>query len=194
MLDRIYRKLLISYTKLKYFAQQSITVGKDSIIYPSSRIATTCKGGSIKIGNNCIIGRSKSSSIIGHFFPTKIVVKEDDAKVTIGNNTNLNGVYIASRKSVEIGNNCRIAAGVTILDHNGHLVNSCNRTYGQDNPKSVIIGNNVWLGTNCIVLKDTVIGDNCVVSCGSIIKGVFEPNSIIQGNPGVVVGNLPLNE
>ena len=151
----------------------------------------TKSGGGIIIGANSTIGRKRNSrSIIGHFYPTKIYVKNYSALVKIGDNTNLNGVYIACRKSITIGDNCRLASGVVILDYYGHELHSQNRTTGIDCPKSIIIGNNVWIGTNSIILKDTTIGDNCVVSCGSIVKGHFDKNSIIQGNPGVVVGKI----
>lgn len=109
-----------------------------------------------------------------------------DASLSIGCNVHLNGVYIAFRKQVSIGDNCRIAAGVVILDYNGHIVSSLDRTKGFDNPMEVRIGNNVWIGTNAIILKGTIIGDNCVVGAGSIVKGFFPTNSIIQGNPAVV--------
>lgn len=116
--------------------------------------------GGVKIGRNCAIGRRKKGTIIGHFFPTKIYINDKSAKINIGNNVNLNGVYIASRKYISIGDNCRIAAGVVILDYNGHIVNSNNRTIGRDTPQSIFIGNNVWIGTNSIVLKGSIIGDN----------------------------------
>ena len=35
----------------------------------------------------------------------------------------------------------------------------------------VEIGNNVWIGANCVILRGTKIGDNCVVAAGSVIKG-----------------------
>lgn len=189
MINRLYRLFLLAYTNFYVLTHRTISIGENSIIHPSSYISATCRGG-VEIGNNCGIGRRKNAHIIGHFFPTKIIAKGLNASVRIGNNTNLNGVYIASRKSIEIGSNCRIAAGVVILDYNGHIVKSSDRTCGQDNPKPIIIGNNVWIGTNSIILKGTSIGNNCVVSCGSVVKGHYEKNSIIQGNPGVVIGKI----
>lgn len=172
-----------------------VKVGNGSIIYPTTSISAISdikKRGGVIIGQNCAIGRRKSGRIIGHFYPTKIYINDRTANIIIGNNVNLNGAYIASRQLVSIGDNCRIAAGVVIIDYNGHIVNSINRTIGQDSPQSIIIGNNVWIATNSIILKGTHIGDNCVVAAGSIVKGNFECNSIIQGNPGVVVGKVKI--
>lgn len=193
MINKLYRIFLLAYTKCYTFITHSVNIGEGSVVYPTTRISNSCME-RVKIGANCAIGRRKKGPIIGHFFPTRIIIKGSDASVHIGNNTNLNGVYIASRKSIEIGSNCRIAAGVVILDHKGHIVNSGDRTHGQDIPNPITIGDNVWLGTNCIILKGTVIGDNSVVSCGSVVKGVFEENSIIQGNPAKVVGKVQIDK
>jgi acetyltransferase-like isoleucine patch superfamily enzyme len=106
----------------------------------------------------------------------------------------LNGVYVHAQKAISIGNNCVIAAGVNIIDANGHQVVSSNRTVGRDDPKPIIIGNNVWIGLNAVILKGANIGNNCVISAGSVVGGGDYPqNSLIQGNPAKVVGALQIN-
>lgn len=149
--------------------------------------------GGVKIGDNSIIGKRKHSATIGHFYPTRIKLASKGASLDIGCNVHLNGVYIACRKQISIGDNCRVAAGVVILDYNGHEVRSLDRTKDQDNPMDVLIGNNVWIGTNAIILKGTSIGDNCVVGAGSVVKGFFPPDSIIIGNPATVSSTIEFN-
>lgn len=73
-----------------------------------------------------------------------------------------------------------IAGNVNIFDSNGHETYSLNRTVGCDKPEPIHIGNNVWIGMNVIILKGSVIGDNCVVAAGSVVKGVFPDNAIIS--------------
>ena len=96
------------------------------------------------------------------------------------------------KKRIRIGDNCVIAAGVNIIDSNGHVVNSSNRTIGRDNPVEITIGNNVWIGMNCTILKGSVIGDNCVIAAGSVVKGSFPENCIIQGNPAEKINDIEL--
>ena len=43
----------------------------------------------------------------------------------------------------------------------------------------IIIGNNVWIGSNTIILRGSKIGNNCVIGAGSVIKGTYEDGSII---------------
>lgn len=79
------------------------------------------------------------------------------------------------------------------MDSNGHETISNNRTIGSDEPKSIVIGDNVWIAINVVILKGSVIGDNCIISAGSVVKGVFPKNSIISGNPARVVKQLNIN-
>lgn len=43
---------------------------------------------------------------------------------------------------------------------------------------TVKIGNNVWIGSGCIILKGAIIGDNSVIAAGSIVKGNVDCNSL----------------
>jgi acetyltransferase-like isoleucine patch superfamily enzyme len=112
----------------------------------------------------------------------------------IGDNCRVNGAYIHAQKGINIGKNCVIAAGVNVIDSNGHELYSGDRTRGRDTAKEIAIGDNVWIGLNAIILKDTSIGNNSVVAAGSVVKGNFPENSLIQGNPAVLIKQLEINE
>ncbi len=99
----------------------------------------------------------------------------------------------ASKKKILIGENCVIASGVNIIDSNGHILLSTDRTKGRDNAEEIIIGNNVWIGLNATILKGSIIGENSVIAAGSVVKGIFPPNSLIVGNPAVLVKELKIN-
>lgn len=43
---------------------------------------------------------------------------------------------------------------------------------------SVSIGNNVWIGANTVILRDSIIGDNAVIAAGSVVKGNIPPNTV----------------
>lgn len=147
----------------------------------------------IIIGNNVYLRSNPEGYHTGMPFPTTIIADKNGAKISVGNNCRFNGVYVHAQSEIIIGDNCVIAAGVNIIDSNGHIVISSNRTIGRDDPKSIIIGNNVWLGVNTIVLKGSTIGDNSIVSAGSVVCGGDYPkNSLIQGNPAKVVGTLKI--
>jgi acetyltransferase-like isoleucine patch superfamily enzyme len=123
-------------------------------------------------------------------FPSTFFIDKKNAFIEVGENSRLNGVYIHAQEGITIGKNCVIASGVNIIDSNGHILHSSNRTIGRDEAKEIIIGDNVWIGLNSIILKGTTIGNNSVVGAGSVVKGFFPDNSIIQGNPATVQGKI----
>jgi acetyltransferase-like isoleucine patch superfamily enzyme len=118
---------------------------------------------------------------------TTLLIDVKEGEIVIGAKTRINGAFIHAKKSITIGNCCVVASGVNILDSNGHEVYSSDRTFGKDNPESIIIEDNVWIGINAIILKGTYIGKNSIVSAGSVVKGKFPDNSLIVGNPAKLV-------
>lgn len=145
------------------------------------------KTGWIKIGKGSRIGTSNRGYRITFFHPTRISARGEGATIEIGENAFINGANIFARKSVKIGNHAHIGGGVTITDLNAHLTYSLNRDEGEDHPEPVIIGNNVWIGLDAIILKGTEIGDNSVVAAGSVVKGKFPEFSLIGGNPAKLI-------
>ncbi len=56
--------------------------------------------------------------------------------------------------------------------------------------KPITIGKNCFIGCNAIILKGSILGDGCIVGAGAVVSGVFEPGSVIAGNPAKVVKTL----
>lgn len=148
----------------------------------------------MKIGANCKIGASPKQYHAGMPFYTRLLCDGPNSSIIIGDNCRINGASIHAESNVYIGDNCVIASGVSIMDSNGHVVYSTNRTIGRDAPRPINIGNNVWIGLNSVVLKGSIIGDNCVIAVGSVVKGTFPQNSLIAGNPAKVVKYLEFGE
>jgi acetyltransferase-like isoleucine patch superfamily enzyme len=149
-------------------------------------------GNAIRIGDNVYLRSISRGYQAGMPFSTTLLTDVPGATIIIGNNARINGAYIHAQQSISIGSNCVIASGVNILDTNGHELYSTDRTKKRDTPAPVSIGNNVWVGLNAIILKGTTIGDNSVVSAGSVVKGEFPANSLIMGNPAQVVKTLDI--
>lgn len=57
----------------------------------------------------------------------------------------------------------------------------------------IVIGDNCRLNGTYVHSKKRIrIGNNCVIAANSVVKGIFPPNSLIQGNPAVVKSILPI--
>jgi len=122
----------------------------------------------------------------------KLVAGRPDAVIRIGKNSRLNGASIHAWKNIDCGEGCLFAAGVQIMDANGHKVSpETKRTLSKDEPRPVKIGNDVWLGLNVIVLPGSKIGDNVVVGANSVISGEIPSNTIVKM---AAVDILPLDK
>ena len=186
----------ICHTFLLSF-NRGVRIGKKSRVYYKSSIICTSSSynssGGVKIGSNCRLGTSARNYHGGMPFPTSLLCDGNGSKILIGDNCRLNGVYVHSQKSVTIGNNCVMASGVNIVDSNGHETNSMDRTTGRDTPQEIIIGNNVWIGLNSIILKGSVIGDNSIIAAGSVVKGNVPENSIYSTQNQVSIKEILIN-
>lgn len=47
--------------------------------------------------------------------------------------------------------------------------------------REVIIGNDVWIGANCIIFEGVTIGDGAVIGAGSIIRCNVPPYAVVVG-------------
>lgn len=91
-------------------------------------------------------------------------------KVFINDNCNINCV-----NKITIGAYTKIAPNVCINDHDH------NYKEGSDDHLligEVTIGEHVWIGSNVVILRDTVIGDHAVIAAGSIVKGTVPPHTL----------------
>lgn len=182
---------MINLFWIKFIAKSAI-IGKNSKI--DYNVSIINLKSNISIGNNVYLRGIAKGYQAGMVFPTSLLADAPNSKITIGDNCRINGAYIHAQKNISIGKNCVIASNVNIMDTNGHVVYSNNRTRGRDEPREVVIGDNVWIGLNVVILKGTKIEKNSVVSAGSVVKGEFPSNSIISGNPAKTVKIITIND
>lgn len=95
------------------------------------------------------------------------------------------GVKIAAADAIHIGNNCMLAANVSITDSDWHGVYNRIRPFRCTAP--VTLGNNVWIGERTLVLKGVHIGDNSIIGAGSVVTKNIPANVIAAGNPARVI-------
>ncbi|MFL6514366.1 MAG: acyltransferase [Chthoniobacterales bacterium] len=125
-----------------------------------------------------------------------------DGKCKIGDFTLLNGALIMAEERIEIGSHCLVSWNVGIADSDFHPLEPAQRLVDAKalapfyegrpaRPKlrtaPVIIGDNVWIGMNATILKGVSIGENSVVAAGSVVTKSVPANSVVAGNPAVVV-------
>lgn len=142
-------------------------------------------GSLISIGDNCDFRSRVNSNLIGINRPCSISTLTQEAKIEIGNNCGFSGTVIGAFKSIKIGNNVRCGANTLITDSDWHLDD-----HRAGEPKDVVIGDNVWLGINVVVLKGVSIGNNTLIGANSVITKDIPSDVIAAGNPCKVIKQI----
>lgn len=91
--------------------------------------------------------------------------------------------YIQARNGIKIGNNLRMGPGVGLIsanhspdDYDIHL-----------KEKPIVIGDNVWIGMNSVVLPGVNIGNNVMIGANSVVTKDIPSNCVAMGNPCRVI-------
>ena len=87
---------------------------------------------------------------------------------------------------ITIGDHVMLGPKVSIYTAN-HPIDAAVRNLGHDHGVPVTIGNNIWIGGNCVILPGVTIGDNTVIGAGSVVTKDIPANVVAAGNPCRVI-------
>lgn len=100
---------------------------------------------------------------------------------------NSSRMHLICLDHIYIGKNVDVGWNATIMDSDMHPCIRIETSYITKPEKPVTIGDNVWIGTDCIILKGSVIPSGCIVGAKSVVNRVFKDrNTVIAGNPAIV--------
>lgn len=88
---------------------------------------------------------------------------------------------------ITLGNNVHITAGVKFITHDGGTLLFRDRVPDLEITKPIVIGNNVYLGNDVIVLPGVTIGSNVVIGAGAVVSRDIPDNSVAVGVPARVI-------
>jgi acetyltransferase-like isoleucine patch superfamily enzyme len=113
----------------------------------------------------------------------------NDGKVRVGNKSTISGsrIYSGESRSVIIGQDCMFSSNIDIRTTDSHSILSLESKKRINTAGDIKVGNHVWLGNGCKLLKGANIGDNCVIGMGSTVTKAVKSNSLAVGIPAKVI-------
>jgi virginiamycin A acetyltransferase len=111
---------------------------------------------------------------------------------------NVQSMYVQSNEKLSIGNFVSIAPGAKFILGMNHQVNTITTyplfsrfiKYDKKDATSkggIIIEDEVWIGTNVLILSGLKIGKGAIIAAGSIVTKDVPPYSIYGGNPAKLI-------
>lgn len=139
-------------------------------------------------GTRIIVGRN---SVIDSF--VKIKPAGGTGDLEIGEDCVINsGCVLYTGNGIRIGNRVAVAANCTFAPTN-HEFRDPHRPIREQGFRpskgGIQIGDDVWIGANCVLLDGAVLGNGCIIGAGSVVRGVIAPLTIHAGNPLKKIGS-----
>lgn len=149
------------------------------------------RSGSFRFGRNVKFWSHRWINPIGLLGPTMLTTARDGF-IEIGDDSAFSSVVIFSCCGVKIGRRAVFGGNVRIFDTNFHVLDAVQRWKSDSLELAkcapVIVGDDVFVGANAMILKGTRIGDRSIVAAGSVVFGLnVPPDSLVKGNPAEIV-------
>ena len=130
--------------------------------------------GMVSFGGKASIGHGSKISVRGNLF--------------LGDGFNMTAEStIVCAKEIRFGRDCLLSWDILVMDTDEHpLYNKDNERINPD--KAIQIGDHVWIGCKCVLLKGAEVPDNTVVAAGTLLTSSFNgEHQVIGGNPPTVL-------
>jgi len=112
--------------------------------------------------------------------------------VVIGDHTRI-GIHNTIIGPVTIGNHVNLAQGITVTALNHNFIDTTLRIDEQGiSTNPVVIGDDVWIGANAVILPGVTIGRHVVIAAGAVVTKDVPDNCVVGGIPAKVLKDLHL--
>jgi len=172
-----YVKKFFGKLRKRYLSFLGMKIGKGTIV-PKININWPHQ---VSIGNKCQLEQNIHFKYDG--------IWQKGPNIIIGNNNFIgSNVEFNIKKNIKIGDNSLIASGTKFIDHDHGISLGEIMKIQQCVEKPIIIGEDVWIGCNAVILKGVVIGDGAIVAAGAVVNKSIPPNEIWGGIPAKKIG------
>ena len=130
--------------------------------------------------------RELLSELFGYEVPSSLRVfppfyTDYGKNINIGEEVFINACcHFQDHGGVTIGDGCQIGHNVVFATLNHELEPEKRKT---TRPAPIVLGKNVWIGSNATILQGVTISDNAVVAAGAVVTKDVPPNTVVGGVP-----------
>ncbi len=124
--------------------------------------------------------------IVGTYDPVKYAKK---VGVNMGEGIHIYGKvrWCTEPWIITLGNNVHITEGVNFITHDGGTLLYRDKVADLEITKPIVVGDNVYIGNDVIILPGVTIGSNVVIGAGAVVSRDIPDNSVAVGVPARVI-------
>ncbi|MBD3168584.1 MAG: acyltransferase [candidate division Zixibacteria bacterium] len=143
--------------------------------------------GTVNVGDRVRISGNATFIVSYKVHPNPTIEIGDD--VYIGFRT-----IFSCAERITIGDRILMAQGVQIYDNNNHPLDpearAKNEPVEPEGVAPVVIEDDVWLGSDVIIMKGVTVGRGSVVAAGAVVVKDVPPMTVAAGNPAKIVKEI----
>ena len=180
IISKLFRKLrsFLTIFKFKMIYGSKFQCSWSAMLTPSLTVRINERGG-VKIGRKCS-------------FREHVCINITDGSIVIEEGCFFNDfVCLNARESITIGPYSIFGQGVKIYDHD-HDFRSTN-VHDNFRCKPVTINENVWVGSNAVILRGATIGRNSVIGANSIFKNKLDEYTLYYNKISPYIERISVN-
>lgn len=148
------------------------------------------RGSRIELGDGLYLRSWRESNPLTPRQPCALSTRTRDAIVKIGDDCGFTGVTLVAMERIEIGRNVQVGANCIIADTDFHPLTAAarERDFLAGAHAPIYIEDDVFIGTQAIILKGVRIGRGAVIGAGSVVTRDVPAGAIAAGNPAQIIG------
>lgn len=108
--------------------------------------------------------------------------------ITLGDNVFINACcHFQDHGGITLGDDCLIGHNVVLATLNHGIAPEKRASMS---PAPIVLGRNVWVGSNSTILQGVTIGDNAIIAAGSVVTKDVPANVIVGGVPARYIRDI----
>lgn len=112
--------------------------------------------------------------------------------ITVGKNVFINACcHFQDQGGITLGDNCLVGHNVVFATLNHGFAPEERQSML---PAPIVVGSNVWIGSNSTILQGVTIGDNSIIAAGSVVTKDVPANAIVAGVPARFIRSISPEE
>lgn len=141
--------------------------------------------------------RALLSELFGRPVPTTLRVfppfyTDFGKNIRVGEQVFINACcHFQDHGGVTLGDGCQIGHNVVFATLNHELAPERRQI---TRPAPIVLGRNVWVGSNATILQGVTIGDNAVIAAGAVVTRDVPANAIVGGVPARILRTIETNQ